>query len=337
LIPKNRRYVILAEGYFASRYAKTAHGIIRYGQDEVVAVIDSTLAGRRVLKLLPDLRHDAPIVSTLQEALTYSPTSILVGIATPGGWLPQSWIPALREAAAKDLEIVNGLHQRLAPEFPETRVWDVRKPPTYIPEFSGAGLSVAPRVALTVGTHSDIGKMTTTLEIARSAREAGVLAEIVATGQTGMIVAQRGICIDAVPMASVAGACEHLVLEAARREPELILVEGQGSVADPAYSGVTAALLHGSCPDCLILCAGAFQNEVFGYSSPGLQKIGALYEDLAALVKRAPVVAVSVNTWALDELTSERLTDNVNAITGLPTVDPVRSGARPLLEAIRRV
>jgi uncharacterized NAD-dependent epimerase/dehydratase family protein len=66
-----RRYAILAEGWFANRHAKTAHGLMRYGRDEVVAVIDSTLAGRRVLEVMPDLERDAQIVGSLQEALEH--------------------------------------------------------------------------------------------------------------------------------------------------------------------------------------------------------------------------------------------------------------------------
>ena len=113
-----RRYAILAEGRFASRSAKTAHGLIRYGKDEVVAVMDSTLAGERVADVLPDLRRDAPIVRTLEGALELSPTSVLVGLAPAGGRLPEEWMETLRAAADAGLEIVSGLHQRLAPSFP---------------------------------------------------------------------------------------------------------------------------------------------------------------------------------------------------------------------------
>src|SRR5215207_11132570 len=109
----SRRYAVLAESRFANRNAKTAHGLIAYGRKnaEVIAVIDSSLAGRRVLDVMPDLRHDAPIVGALQEALEYSPTSILVGLAPAGGRLPEAWMAFLREAAGAGLEIVSGLHQ----------------------------------------------------------------------------------------------------------------------------------------------------------------------------------------------------------------------------------
>ena len=330
-----RRYAILAEGRFADSSAKTAHGLIRYGKDEVVCVMDSTLAGDRVAGALPDLGRDAPIVGTFQEALDLSPTSILVGLAPAGGKLPEEWMETLRSAAEAGLEIVSGLHQRLAPEFPGRPVWDVREPPEGIPLFSGEGFEVEPKVALTVGTDSAIGKMTATLEIERAAREAGLAAEFVPTGQTGIIIAAWGICVDAVVSDFIAGASEQLVLEAASTSPDLILVEGQGSLGHPAYSGVTLGLMHGSCPDCLILCAGDPREEVFsGVPRPSPARVARLYEEVAALIKPSPVVAVSLNTKGLDEKQARELIAAVADETGLPTADPFRGSATPILEAV---
>ena len=335
----SRRYAVLAEGRFKDRNAKTAHGLIRYGREdaEVVAVVDSTLAGRRVLDVMPDLRRDAPIVGTLREVLQYSPTSILVGLAPAGGRLPKAWMEFLREAAGAGLEIVSGLHQRLAPEFPEARVWDVREPPKDVSLFSGEGFGVGPKIALTVGTNSAIGKLTATLEIERAARERGLGVEFVATGQTGILIAGWGICVDAVVSDFVAGASEQLVLEAARRVPDLILVEGQGSIGHPAYSGVTTGLLHGSCPDCLVLCADASEEEVFaGVPHPDVGWMSRVYGEVSALVKPAPVVAVSANTKGLDEGAAAAFVEDVAASTGLPAADPVRGSAAPILDAILR-
>jgi uncharacterized NAD-dependent epimerase/dehydratase family protein len=337
-----RRYAILAEGWFANRHAKTAHGLIAYGRDEVVAVIDSTLAGkagqaRDVLDVLPNLRRDAPIVGTLREVLEGDPTSLLVGLAPAGGRLPEEWMETLSEAVDAGLEIVSGLHQRLAPEFPGAKVWDVREPPEDVPLFSGEGFTAKPKVALTVGTNSAIGKMTATLEVELAARERGISTEFVATGQTGIVIAGWGICVDAVVSDFAAGAAEQLVLGAAETSPDLILVEGQGSIAHPAYSGVTTALLHGSCPDCLVLCADASDEAVFaGVPRPDVEPVARLYERVAALVKPAPVVAVSANTEGLDEDAAWNFIDRVAETTGLPAADPVRHSAAPILDAVLR-
>lgn len=337
-----RRYVVLAEGWFVNRHAKTAHGLLRYGRGgpgEVVAVLDSTLAGHRASDVVPGIpeERDAPVVATLDEALAHSPTSMLVGLAPAGGRLPEAWMEVLREAAAGGLEIVSGLHQRLAPQFPGAEVWDVRDAPEDLPLFSGEGFGVGPKVALTVGTSSAVGKMTATLEIERAARERGIGTEFAATGQTGMIVAGWGICVDAVVSDFVAGASERLVVEAAKDSPELILVEGQGSIGHPAYSGVTLGLLHGSCPDCLVLCADASGEDIVpGVPKPGPAPLARVYEEVAALVKPAPVVAVSLNTKGLGEEAARELVAEVASATGLPAADPFRDSAAPLLEAVLR-
>ena len=334
-----RRYVILADGRL--REAKTAHGVLRYGGDEVVAVLDSTLAGRTVGDAMPDLLLDpgreAPVVATLEEALAHGPTSVLVGVAPAGGRLPEEWMETLREAAEAGLEIVGGLHQRLAPEFPGAEVWDVREPPAEVPIFSGEGFAVEPKVALTVGTDAAIGKMTATLELERAAKTAGLSTGFVPTGQTGVIVAGWGVCVDAVVSDFVAGVSEMLVLEAAKSSPDLILAEGQGSLAHPAYSGVTLGLLHGCCPDCLILCVSPDDSPGYaGVPRPTPARAARLYEEVAALVKPAPVVAVSTNTRGLSDAEARAFVEKVADETGLPTADPFRASAEPILEAVLR-
>ncbi|QIN81622.1 DUF1611 domain-containing protein [Rubrobacter tropicus] len=334
-----RRYVILAEGRLHE--AKTAHGVLRYGKDEVVAVLDSTLAGKTAGGVMPGLLtdpgRDAPVVATLSEALAHSPTSILVGVAPAGGRLPGEWMETLRGAAEAGLEIVGGLHQRLAPEFPGANVWDVREPPAEVPIFSGEGFGVAPKVALTVGTDAAIGKMTATLEVEREARRAGLSTGFVPTGQTGVIIAGWGVCVDAVVSDFVAGVSEMLVLQAAKSSPDLILVEGQGALSHPAYSGVTLGLLHGSCPDCLILCVSPEDGPGYaGVPRPSPARAARLYEEVAALVKPAPVVAISANTKGLTDKEADAFVERISTETGLPTADPFRDSAKPILEAAMR-
>ena len=151
----------------------------------------------------------------------------------------------------------------------------------------------------------------------------------------GIVIAGWGLCVDAVVSDFIAGASEQLLLEAAKASPDLILVEGQGSLGHPAYSGVTLGLTHGSCPDCLILCSADPQEEVFrGVPRPSPARVARLYEEVASLIKPAPVVAVSLNTRGLDDEEARHLIAAVSDETGLPTADPFRSSAAPLLEAI---
>ena len=125
------------------------------------------------------------------------------------------------------------------------------------------------------------------------------------------------------------------MLRAAETSPGLIMVEGQGSLGHPAYSGVTLSLLHGSCPDCLILCADASEEKIMGPTPrPEPARIIRLYEEVAALVKPAPVVAVSVNTKSLTEKEAEEFVSKISLETGLPAADPFRSPVAPIMEAV---
>jgi len=240
-----RRYVILAPQQFATN-AKTAHGVIRYGTDEIAAVVDPSLAGKTVHEAVAYLDCDAPIVSSVKDALRFSPNALLIGTAPKGGALPASWRSEVLEAIGAGLEIVSGLHDMLsddaefaaAAQRSGSRIWDVRKPPE-IPLFNGSVYAVQQPVLLAVGNDCAVGKMTVMLELARAAKERGVRAEFVPTGQTGIMIAGWGISVDRVISDFATGAAEQLVLEAARHESDVILVECQGGINHPAYAPVT--------------------------------------------------------------------------------------------------
>ena len=165
-----RRYAILAEGRFADTSAKTAHGLIRYGKDEVVCVMDSTLAGSAA-GVFPDLGRDAPIVGTLQEALELSPTSVLVGLAPAGGRLPEEWMETCGLRRKRDSRSSAASTSGSRPSFP-ANLFGTCASRQKASCSLGEGFEVGPKVALTVGTDSAIGKMTATLEIERPGRPA---------------------------------------------------------------------------------------------------------------------------------------------------------------------
>lgn len=338
-----RRYAILALDRFADD-AKTAHGVIRYGDDDVVAVIDPSCAGRRVRDVLPYLESDAPIVESLAEALQYSPTALLIGTAPKGGGLPAPWRGAILEALAAHLEIVSGLHEmldqdrefRTAARAAGTRIWDVREPPE-VPLFAGDAYDVAPPILLTIGNDCAVGKMTVSLELVRAAAESGANARFVPTGQTGVLVAGWGICIDRVIADFASGAAEQLVLYAAHEGADFIVVEGQGAINHPAYAAVTVALMTGCAPDALVLVADPRRRRIETYPTPTLSYAEsiAIHELILATVKPAPVVGVALNTHGLDENGARAELERARAETGLPCDDLVRFGAAPFYAAIR--
>jgi D-glutamate N-acetyltransferase len=334
----SKRYLVLAEGHSDDpHHGKTARGVINYGRDPVVAILDSKRAGER--------HGEIPVVGSVGDALAHGPTTALVGVATSGGRFPPAWRELLRECVEAGLDVENGLHEFLTEdqELAElaalhgVELRDLRRPPAGLNVPTGENLELDARIVLTVGSDCAIGKMTVCLELDREARRRGIRSEFVPTGQTGIAIAGWGISIDAVVSDSLAGASEALVVEGARRGAELLLVEGQGSLLHPSYSGVTLGLMHGAAPHAMLLCHKAGQRYVDDderFPIPPLRELADLHERASLLARPAPVVAIALNTRDLEAGEARDVIAETQRETGLPADDPVRFGAGRLLEAI---
>ena len=339
------RLALLAEGLFADHHAKTAHGVIRYGQREVVAVIDSTEAGRTATDVMPFCDRPVPIVGSVGEAAKLGATVLLVGVAPTGGRLDDAWQAALLEGIAYGMDLEAGLHSLLADD-PKLKaaarakgvgLRDLRATPADldVPRRPGER-PVGLRVVHTVGSDVVAGKKVTALELDRAARERGLSSAFVATGQTGVAISGWGIAVDHVISDFVAGAGERLVDEGSTRG-DLLFVEGQGAIVHPAYSAVTLGLLHGCAPDAIVLTHIAGASSLRNYPSlaiPPLTELIGLYEGLAAPIRPTRVAAIAVNTSALDEDGARRSIASIEDSCDLPADDVVRFGAERLLDAV---
>jgi uncharacterized NAD-dependent epimerase/dehydratase family protein len=337
-LASGKSYLILAEGRSGDpHYGKTMRGVVRYGADPVVAILDSERAGADY--------EGIPIVGAVADALSLGPTTALVGVATQGGQFPLAWRELLKACIAARLDLENGLHEFVGDDAElvelaarhQVELRDLRKPPAGLNVPTGANLEVPARIVLTVGSDCGIGKMTVSLELDREARRRGLRSEFVPTGQTGIAIAGWGISVDAVVSDFVAGAAERLVVEGAERGGELLWVEGQGALLHPAYSGVTLGLIHGSLPHAFVLCHRAGSTEIEGY--PGnaqgtLPELVRLHEAISLPARKAPVAAIALNTGGLDPSEARRAVEEVAAETGLAADDPVRFGPERLLDAV---
>jgi uncharacterized NAD-dependent epimerase/dehydratase family protein len=341
----SERLAILAEGLLASHSGKTAHGVIRYGSREVVAVVDSASAGRTAVEVEPFCLHAVPVVATVREAIDRGATALLIGVAPTGGGLDPAWRPGLLEAIEAGLDLEAGLHVELAadPELREaaarrgTALRDLRAAPP------GLGVPLGPasrphgvRVVHSVGSDTVIGKKVVTLELDRAARERGLSSVYVPTGQTGVAIAGWGLAVDHVISDFVAGAAERLVREGSERG-DLLFVEGQGAIYHPAFSGVTLGLLHGSAPDVLVLVHKAGATALRNYPDLALEPLPALvsaYEAIARPVRPARVAALALNTSLLDEDAAREAIAEAERSTGLPADDVVRFGPDRVLDAV---
>ncbi|WP_436927723.1 DUF1611 domain-containing protein [Halosimplex amylolyticum] len=334
------RVAILAHEQFPDR-AKTAVGVLRYGDDEVAAVLDRTRAGERVRDHVTEVQ-DAPIVAGIGD-VDEPIDALLVGIAPIGGGFDETWRPDVRGALERGCDVIAGLHHFLADDEEFARLADehgcelrdLRRPPDDLTVSDGTASEVDAEVVLTVGTDCSSGKMTTTFELAEAARERGVDAGVVPTGQTGIAIENYGIAVDRVVADFAAGAVERMVEERAA-EYDVLFVEGQGAIAHPAYSGVTTAILHGAMPDRLVLCHVADREAVHGYehvSIPPPGEYAALYESMAGPVAPAEVVAGSLNTQRLDDDAAGAAVEEYGEAIGAPATDPVRFDAAEILPA----
>lgn len=340
------RHLILADGDFGPMTSKTANSVIRYQADRVVAVLDRHHVGRTAHDIL-GFGGGIPVVASMADGLALGATSVLVGIAPTGGRLPDAWREWLREALLAGADVLSGLHTFLnddpaladAARTSGATITDIRRPPGDLPIAAGLAKQLEPLVVLTVGTDCNVGKMTAQLQLVRGLNQRGLRTRFVATGQTGIMIEGWGIGVDAVVADFIAGAAERITVQGAEGA-DVVLVEGQGSINHPGYSGVTLGLLHGACPDAMILCHQASREYLGDYRQaswlriPPLAEYVEVYERIAGMVHPSRVVGIAMNTYDLGEAEARAACERATAETGLPCTDPVRFDPTPLYRAI---
>ncbi|MFS4437060.1 N-acetyltransferase DgcN [Paracoccaceae bacterium GXU_MW_L88] len=278
---------------------------------------------------------------TVAEAVEAGAQTLVVGVANRGGVISKDWLSVLTEALGAGMDIASGLHNLLRDE-PElvaasghgTNLFDVRLPNRSYPIANGEKRTG--KRCLAVGTDCSVGKMYTALALEKAMVAAGRKASFRATGQTGILITGEGVPLDAVVADFMAGAVEWLSPN--NDADHWDLIEGQGSLFHPSFSGVTMALIHGGQPDALILCHEPTRTHMRGlpgYQLPTLEALRDLVLPIAQIVNPAvEITGVSINTAALGEDEALRYLEETEKRMGLPTVDPFRQGAERLAEAL---
>ncbi len=337
----NRRFVILTEGQTNPIRAKTASCVIRYCPDEVVALLDRGHAGKVSRDLLGV--GDVPIIARLADAPEAK--TLLIGIANPGGLIPDAWRAIIVEAIERGLDVVSGMHDFLAhdPELAalaskhQVRLIDVRN--NRLTRIArGEGLREDCLRIHTVGHDCSVGKMVVSVEVTNALKARGYDAKFAATGQTGIVVEGDGYPIDCMVADFISGAAEQLVLD--HQHHDIIVVEGQGSLFHPSYSGVTLGLLHGCQPHGMILCYEVGRANPLGLEHitlPPLSTVRRLYEIAAATRRPCPVIGIAMNSRLLTKAEAETERKEMQRLFGLPVCDVFRHGAEPLVEAVLRL
>ena len=312
--------------------AKTATGIAHWRPDWCTGQLR-----------LPECDADLGLTDqSLAEGIDAGAQTLIVGVANRGGIVSELWRDTLYEAVDLGYDLASGLHKRLD-EIPGlagraakqgTRLIDARFPDRDYPIASG--VKRPGRRLLTVGTDCSVGKMFTTLAIEREMQAREITCTFRATGQTGIFIAGTGVSVDAVVSDFVAGAAETIT--PANNPEHWDLVEGQGSLFHASYAGVSLGLMHGAQPDALVLCHDPNRPHMRGlpeYALPDLTDCIRLNEECGRLTNPAcRTIGVAVNTSHLAADEAVRVLSEIEAETGLPTVDPVRQGAARLVDAL---
>ena len=303
--------------------AKTAQGVIDWRPERVCGQM--RLEGCKADLGVDDL--------TIEEAVEKGAKTFVVGAVNSGGVLKESWVDYIVKAIEAGLDVASGLHVRLSPipaiadaaatygvELHDLRHSDVA--------FStGKGSPRSGKRLLAVGTDCSVGKKYSALCIERDMKSAGMKAEFCATGQTGKLIAERGVALDAVIADFISGAAEWLT--PACDDDTWQVIEGQGSLFHPAFSGVTLGLLHGSQPDAIVVCHEPTRTKMRGVETPlpSIQQVIDTAIHLGKLTNpNVQCVGICVNTAALSEDEAKAYLDKTGEEHGLPCVDPVRFG-----------
>jgi len=339
---------ILTLDRFDTSDAKTAHGLVRGpSRYEVVAVLDSVCAGRDAGDVLDGHPRGIPVLASLDALLETGvrPTWCIVGVATSGGVLPDSLRAPLLAALARGIGVVSGLHELLAEDadFADAaarggaRIVDVRRPKrrAELHFWRGEIQTVrAPRLAL-LGTDCALGKRTTSQVLAAALRARGVTTEVIYTGQTGWLQGcEYGFVLDATPNDFVSGELEHAIVRADKeRSPDLIVLEGQSALRNPAGPCGAELMLSGGARGVILQHAPArrcFEDqEHLGNVIPSLASELALVE-----LYGSRVLGIALNHEHLDESARAEARDRVARETGLPAVYPLLQPLELLLDAI---
>jgi uncharacterized NAD-dependent epimerase/dehydratase family protein len=334
LTPIERPYLLFLGDAHDQLAAKTANGIARWRPEWCVGQFR-----------LPGCQADVGLRDLgLEEAHHQGARTLVVGVANRGGVISGHWLDTLLQALDLGYDVASGLHNRLA-EIPPLaqrgrakgqRLIDVRYPDREFPV--GTGRKRMGKRLLTVGTDCSVGKMFAALAMEREMKKRGIKCDFRATGQTGIFIAGQGVSVDAVVSDFVAGAAECLSPD---NDPDhWDLIEGQGSLFHASYAGVSLGLLHGSQPDCLVVCHDPNRSHMRGlpgYGLPSLKECIRLNEECGRLTNPAcRVVGLSINTSHLDPRAAQALLRSLEQELGLPAVDAFREGASRLVDTLPR-
>ena len=344
--------IIYCEGMFATTNGKTAHGLVRRTERyRVLSVVDSRNAESDAGMVLEGKPKGIPIYADIQQAMKAAKTTnhvashLVIGLAPDGGRLSPEARHDVMKAIQLGLHIDSGLHDFLSEDAEITRlakahgvrIRDVRKTPPRkdLHFFTGKIEEVTSLKVALLGTDSAIGKRTTAWILVDALRGAGYSSQLIGTGQTAWMQGARySIILDSLINDFVSGEIEHAVWMAwSEQRPDVIIIEGQGSLMNPAYPGGFEILAAGR-PEVVILQHAPARKEYDGFPGYPLHPLEKQIQAIELLSGR-PVVAITINHEDMDEQNVHAVCEEITKETGLPAWDVLLSGGEPMADALK--
>ena len=343
--------LIYCQGAFNTPNGKTAHGLVRFTERyQIVGVLDDRYAGQDAGEVLDGKPNGIPIFGNLEAAVKHldakdkTPRSLVIGLAPDGGRLPHEAKSVIKEALRRGWNVDSGLHDFLTNDAVLTqmaaenncRIRDIRKTPDRdkLHFFTGEIEKVDCLKLAVLGTDSALGKRTTAWLLVHALRNAGLKAEMIGTGQTAwMQGAKYSMVMDSCINDFVSGEIEHAVVSAYKNEkPDVIVIEGQGSLMNPAYPGGFEILAAGR-PDYVILQHAPKRLEYDGF--PGY-RLHSLPEQINAIetISGKKVIAVTVNHENMEPEEIPEACRQITLETKLPAFDVLKFGASELVALV---
>ena len=343
--------IVYCQGAFNTLNGKTAHGLVRFCRRyRVVAVVDSRHAGQDAGQVLDGKDAGIPVLASIDaalesaEAADHPATRLVVGIAPDGGRLSQSARQDVMHAIDRGLHVDCGLHDFLSEDEKISRlakandvvIRDIRKPPARdrLHFFSGKIEQVKALKIAVLGTDSAVGKRTTAWLVVQAFERLGYRTELIGTGQTAWMQGARySIILDSLINDFVAGEIEHAVWSAWKdHHPDVIVLEGQGSLMNPAYPGGFELMAAGR-PDLVVLQHAPARKEYDGFPGYPIQPLSRQIEAIEILSGK-PVAAITVNHEDLSDDQIPAICQAIEMVTGLPTLDALRDRADRLVSVM---
>tara|TARA_B100001029_G_scaffold178019_1_gene183804 strand:+ start:154 stop:1149 length:996 start_codon:yes stop_codon:yes gene_type:complete len=280
---------------------------------------------------------------TIEEAVEKGAKTFVIGVVNAGGVMPDSWRNVILEAIDSGMDIASGMHSRLSSykEFADA----AKKNNVLLHDLrfnekkfdTGKGNKRKGKRLLTVGTDCSVGKKYTALAIERALKNKNIDVDFKATGQTGVLIAENGIAIDAIVSDFISGAVEWLSPD--NNEDHWDIIEGQGSLLHPSFAGVSLGLLHGSQADAFLVCHEPTRIKMRGVETPipSIKEIIDLTLSLGSLTnKRIKCVGIALNTSEMKE-DPKSLKDKISKEFGLPCLDPIVDNLDPFINIIKKI